>query len=689
MKRSLLTCALAFGIASAYAGAPPASDLQEINRQIGIQEIESAISNPDSEGLPGAFLGSLLIEPTVINSPCPTAEKKTPPDKPTKADDEKKSHIEVVVVSEVSTAPQNTVQTLPPQYQIISAGYLVPAFKQAAQYQPTSTTSLNFDEITNYAVHAQNLNQYQSFYFNDGTQVADAVLKKNYVVEALVQTIPQLKGLSDDQVSQQIASFISKAATTDEAKFNLLAQISDRLYDNYNNARNPGGDSIALNPKHVPLPPGNMSQSDLFTAAANQNILAGGVCNDIAQSIAGIGAHLFPNKDVLTITSGTHFGVIVSDGKQTRVIDGGDQFIATQQSLLTPGEGVTTARISKVINGQLKEIAVIDTQLGQVMNTAFGSDRPLLKTGASVNDLFATSKLVFDKDDQKKKELSITGGSAVISDSAVTVIVAKFETFSAKNHSYVGAGLDSQNFGTHQQVSAHLRAGYDYTLFRYVSPRVQMDFKTGIQMDAMTPLPLNTNGIAGALETVNKFHIESRNSKPAAVQFSGTAQVRNSLGPRSWGATTGETSSLSFDGTIKALGNMNFHLNEIVVNGTAIKPLNATAGLRGDVFYQGSNIGQSASIIAGIQNRYPSGTQFYIWTGIETSGMGGYQTQHSLLVGPSGGKIGIQYQGKNGSSIGAAVQGIGSDDGVQINATAKFTIKKKAKKPLPAEVVDP
>ena len=688
MKRTVLFWILALCAASARASGPPASDLQDINRQIGIQETEIFISHPDSEGLPGAFLGSLLVEPPVISAPCPTAKPTQLPEK-SDSEDERKSHLEVVVVSEVSTAPQGTVQTLPPQYQIISAGYLVPAFHQSAQFQPKSTSSLNSNEILNYALQAQSINQYQNFYMSDGSQVTDAVLKKNYLVEALVQTIPQLKGLSDDQVSQQIASFISKTATTDDEKFNLLAQISDRLYANYNNARNPGGNTQAANPNHSVLPPGNISQSQLFTAAATQDLYSGGVCNDVAQSIAGIGAHLFPNKDVLTITSGTHFGVIVADGKQTRVIDGGDQFIASQQSLLIPGEGVTNARISKVVNGQLKEIAVIDTQLGQVMNTAFGSDRPLLKTGASVNDLFATTKLVFDKNDQKKKELSITGGSAVISDSAVTVIVAKFETTSPKNHAYVGAGLDSQNFGTHQQTSLNIRAGYDYTLFKYVSPRIQMDFKTGIQLDAMAALPLDTNGAAGSLETVNKLHVESRSINRAALQFSGTAQIRNSIGPKSWGETTGETSSPTFNGTIKALGNMNFHLNEVVVNGTVVKPLNATSSFRGDAFYQGSNIGQSASIIAGIQNKYPKGTQFYVWSGIETSAMKGFQTQNSLLVGPSGGKVGIQYQGKNGSTVGASVQGLGSESGPQFNATAKFLIKKKAKKPIPTEVVDP
>ena len=161
------------------------------------------------------------------------------------------------------------------------------------------------------------------------------------------------------------------------------------MYRNYNSARNPGYNNSTHNPNQVPLPAGDLSLNEMLSAASSFNEFGGGVCNDISEVVAMVGQELFPDHDVLAVNSGSHFGVVVTDGKEHRIIDGGTQLAMTNQLMLTPEMSPSNLRISKVVDGRMKEIAVVDTQMGQVVEAAFQTGKNLLKTDADISSLMA------------------------------------------------------------------------------------------------------------------------------------------------------------------------------------------------------------------------------------------------------------------------------------------------------------
>jgi len=631
--------------------------------------------------VPSKINRSIAQSPLANATPTSTPNSETPD-----------SPLEVVLVTEASSGSSATEQNFPSNH-FFSLKTLSVGFEQSTSEKPQPSSSLDFNAIQNYATHAA-IAAINGSYFVDPAE--ELQFQRSALLEAMVQTIPQLKGVSDDQISQQIAGFLSQASHSNEEKFVLLSMLSDRLYNNYNDALNPGANNKANNPNHVAVPDGNISQQQLFTAAAVQNPFGGGICNNISQSIAAIGAHLFPDQDVLTITGGTHFGVIFADGKNTRVINGPDEFSTQNQLELFPDNRATVARIDKVEDGKLKEIAVIDTQLGQLLNTAYGLDQPILKTGANINDVFSTVKKVFAQSDEKRKELSITGGVGHLSNSTVSVFVVKYDAFSKKNHFYAGAGVDDQSFfGSvldynsafenvqKNQASVSARAGYDRNLFHYIHPKLQMDFTTGVRAQGMMDVVTPELGTTGAIETVNQFSFHTTNPGTKAFQASGSATLINDLGARDSGGMNGATDSVTFQHVLNMIRDSNLHLNQLVGKVTLLKPITNKINFRGDIFYQGSNIGQSTYVIGGLQLKLPADAKLYVFTGAETSALHGYQTKHSLLYGPEGGKMGLEYQSRAGDRVGVQIQGIGSD-APQISGTAKILIQRRKKKVLPA-----
>lgn len=173
--------------------------------------------------------------------------------------------------------------------------------------------------------------------------------------------------------------------TDEEDRYKLLSQLSIRLNANYNDARNPGSNNSSFNPKGLAIPEGDISTQELFKAAVERNSFNGGVCNDISEVVAQVGEHLFPDKDVLVLNGGSHFGVLVSDGKTNRIINVFETTISTGGLDLDKGQAATNLRINKVIDGKLTQIAVVDTQVGQLVEGAFDKNRKLLKTDVDIS----------------------------------------------------------------------------------------------------------------------------------------------------------------------------------------------------------------------------------------------------------------------------------------------------------------
>jgi hypothetical protein len=125
-------------------------------------------------------------------------------------------------------------------------------------------------------------------------------------------------------------------------------------------------------------------------------------------------------------------------------------------------------------------------------------------------------------------------------------------------------------------------------------------------------------------------------------------------------------------GTI--LKNINFHLNQVNANVGLEKSLSQNVTGLTNLSYQGSNIGQSISALAGMNIKIPSGAQLLVFTGYTNADLAGYQTKHSLLGTPTGAQVGAKYTTKGGVEFGGAVRSI-SGGKASVNATIKIPLK--------------
>ena len=518
---------------------------------------------------------------------------------------------------------------------------------------------------------------------------SDPGTRRDFIVEAIVQGCALQPLLTEKAMTERVASILEYAGGTDDERFHLLSLLSYRLYENYNDLRNPGYNTKAANPGNVPLPPGDLTLQQMMTAAATDNVYGGGVCNDIVEMTAQIGQKLFPNADILAVTGGSHFGVLVNDGKQARVIDGGDNLAMQNKIALLDDTIASSMRISHVENGQLKEIAVVDTQLGQAFNGTFQSTIPNLRTDSRINLALQSARESWAKSDEKRRQFSMNVGQARASDSQILVLVARQDWEGKHTQSYAGIGGAVQRFDWGSYYHVALKAGFDRRLLRYVSPRVKLEFSTGAHLSGQIPIypgyGVDTDGLSGDVSLRQKldFHYRGDSSKPLELGFQG--QLINSAGPSSWGTTTGDMSTLTPIGIGKALGNLRFHLNQVFVTGDVYKPLNDRFGSRTKFTYQGSNIGQRIDLTTGVEVKAPkSGAMFMLYVGYENSHIAGYQTKYGLLNTINGGKTGVSFQNRKGVQLDLSVQGLqpGSQPRIQGGAIVPIHPKKKKPKPL-------
>lgn len=469
-------------------------------------------------------------------------------------------------------------------------------------------------------------------------------------IEGLVQAAGKSK-LNENELSRKMAGIIASTYTKDEEKFKVLSALSLRLYRNYNTARNPQYNNPKNNPFNAPLPEGDITANKMFEAAANFDVFQGGVCNDISEVVAQVGEHLFPDKDVLTVNGGSHFGVVVTDGKTHRIIDGGDEYATQNKLLLVPQMSPTNLRINQVKNGALREIAVVDTEMGQLTEAAFKTGKKLLKTDADISSLIAHLK---------KGNFTTAAGIGNLSDSKVIVVVAKYETGGDKLKGYVGTGLTAQRYDNGQPVKyqIHVKAGTEAKLLHYMNKSSEVNITSGLHANythTINPVDFGPGkykiDMSGGLDWVNKVDVNYGRHDDNAVQVKASVQTEHSLGPTNWGNTTGATSYVEPSDIKPLLKNVTFHLNQVNAELDVEKRITNKLTVTSNAQYQGSNIGQRASILAGLKIKAPKNAEILIFTGYANSSLKGYKTQHSLLTGPKGAEAGVRLTTKKGIEI--------------------------------------
>jgi hypothetical protein len=535
-------------------------------------------------------------------------------------------------------------------------------------------TSLNKDSITQLASEIWNAG---SLPIPSKKFDKNSTLGKDLITEGILYTASK-SSLNEKDLARSIAETIAGIYTTDEERYQALSKLSSRLYLNYNDPRNPGSNNSILNPDNSVLPSGDLSLNQMFKAAANFDPMNGGVCNDISESIALIGEKLFPDKDVLAVNSGTHFGVVLSSGKEHRVIDGWHSYKMNNKLTLDPKLSSTNLRLSKVSEGKLKEIAVVDTEMGQVVEKAFSTNRNLLKTDADITSLMAHLK---------KEHMTITSGTASLSDSKVIIVVAKYENISDKWRTYAGTGLSSQMFDNQIETKyqVHLKSGVERSLVHFIGPRSSLNISSGLRLSGMYAIgqPKASGGsvsrieMSGSSDQYNSLNFNYGKKDLTGFQLRSSVEVENTLGPTNWGELTGQLSSVEKKDTIPVLKNISFHLNQVNADVTVENKIEENVGYLANLHYQGSNIGQSFSITAGLTVHAPNDAKILIFTGYLNSDIEGFETQNSLLGNPSGIQAGVQFKIKNGIQTGATVRGIAGQESVE--ATIKLPINRKRK----------
>lgn len=635
-------------------------DFSAVNTQLSQDQLDKYLKAPSKAGVPGPFFDSLIPNPSLNPQTLCTEE-----------DEKKKSHYEVVLVAE-GNYQHSSVEILPGQKGQFHTNSLKFMMDQVAETDQSKG-------LTDSAVLQRAADVWNSGWFTPPSSTFDpkSAIGKELFVESLVHAAAQ-SSLNEADLSRNMASIIGKTYTTDEEKFNVLSALSLRLYRNYNSSRNPGYDNPKNNPFDADLPAGDITLNNMMKAASEFNVFQGGVCNDISEAVAQVGEHLFPDKDVLTVNSGTHFGVLVTDGKNTRVIDGGDEYNMKNKLMLDPSMSPTNLRISKVVNGALKEIAVVDTEMGQLVEGAMQTGKHLLKTDADISAIYAHLK---------KNNFGVTVGTGHLSDSNVVIVVAKYENIGDKWKTHIGIGGTAQSFtgGTMDtKYQVHFRAGVERSLFRYINDSTAINFASGLRMNGMYLLnPKNEGGgvqridLSAGLDWYNRFDLAYAGSNPDGIKVKTYVEVEHTAGPKNWGNTTGAMSYMEPKDTGTMLKNISFHLNQVNADVMAEKKISSNTTGFVQTHYQGSNVGQSVSVLGGVNINAPSGAQILVFTGYTKSDIGGFKTQHSLLQQQTGPQIGAKYTTKGGIEFGAGARSVAGKP--SFNATIKVPLGKKKK----------
>lgn len=630
------------------------SHAQKIGQQISQNEIDKYVASPSSEGVSGEFIANMLPA-TDPDADIECAEPVEP----------KETRYEVILIANGNGA-QGKEELLPRQLAVYSDDVYK---ERSPMFLTRDPSEISSESVTNMA---------QSYWtlINGGSFDPKSSDGQEFFIESLVQKAAA-SSLSEKELAPLMASIISATYTTEDEKFNALSALSSRFYRNYNDARNPGSNNSKYNPDGVALPEGAIAFKDMLKAASEFNEFGGGVCNDVTETIAKVGEHLFPDKDVLAVNAGSHFGLAVVDGKSTRIIDGSNNIRYENELKLNTSMSPSNLRISKVKDGVLREIAVTDTKMGQLTEAAFDTGKNLLKTDLDISSLVAHLK---------KNNFGVSVASSQFDNSNVLVVVAKYQKSSDKWSKYLGVGVSGQDYKDDDlktKYQVHFRAGVERKMFQYVNEKTRIDFSTGLRMQGMYTLNtekpedggINAVDLSLGLDMTNRIRMQNISSDKS-LRVNSYVEVENTVGGKNWGELTGIMSRKEGSKFMPLLKNMNLHLNQINADVNVEKDLNKKMSLMGNAHYQGSNIGQKVSVLAGVNIKAPEGAEILVFTGYTNADIKGFQTKHSLLASPTGIDLGVKYKNKKNMEFSGGVRGLAGET-PSINGTIKIPLNKK------------
>lgn len=537
----------------------------------------------------------------------------------------------------------------------------------------------------------------KEFSLNEISQNAEAALSiyqsensinNSWQIEARTETENQIflesfmrnmatSSLDDDALGKKAAEIINQKFSNEDEKYEFLASMAQYLVSNYNDSRNPTANNLINNPDNMHLPDGDLTLKQIVSAAVKQEKFSGGVCNDISENIAIIGKHLFPNQDVLTMTTGTHFATVISDGNTSKVINYGSLSSVKNGLGVNPITLETNTRISKVDeNGQLREIALLDTQTGELVESAFQTNKKLLRADSEFSKLTAVVRKVVDSQN-KQRNYNVGVAAGDLADQKVLVVAAKFESIKEKSKFYAGLGssiherkITNNGFALNgNQLGIHIKLGYEREQIIYKSKSTNLEMTNGVHLSG------STNGrAAGSIDLVNKISFTNQSSSGFKTNIN--LQSQHTLGPSSWGETTGKTSSITLKNIGGVLQNLNFHYNQISLDVAAEKKITSSMSAGANLNSRISPVGSHVSFYPNLNITKPNGVEIFIFAGYEKN-LKGTSTKHNILPETEGGIAGVDVKVKN-IIIGGTVKGIGNSP--YYNGSVKIPLTSKKRK---------
>jgi hypothetical protein len=525
------------------------------------------------------------------------------------------------------------------------------------------------------------INGYGESYFDRMKPEEKEQFKQSLLISALADFTAHSPMLTDDEVATRFAETFKGYTSDREKQMDLLTRMSDFLYNNYNSKRNP-----MANTHHDPIATGNISLNQIVTAAYEFNPDQGGVCNDIAQSVAQVAAKMFPTDDALVINSGSHYALMVSEkNKVHTIIDGYERTTGKGEAIIDKDLPVTNTRISKVMDGKLKEIAITDTELGQVFKMVSGQGTEMIKTGYTPSVVMA---------EFKKGKNKFVAGVAKTSTSQVLVLVAQHKGRFLGLDSFTQAGVGGQKVSGEvapYNVMVSFQEVLSKRIFNYVGPGVKVSGTGGAQFDASYghgtskgSLSYFLPSFSGNLQTFQKVDFQTTPQNPKNPTFTGSVGASQFLGWNDKGANVGAMSDNNFASVTHALNNTGLMFNQVSVKGGIQVPIQKGLSSQTDVKYQGTNIGQEVSITSGLNIDAPQGVKVFAFVGYMNSDIKGYLTNTSLLQDPTGFQAGAKLTTPKGVNLSSSVKGIGGTEGPQGQVTLGIPISTKKRKRAPA-----
>lgn len=487
------------------------------------------------------------------------------------------------------------------------------------------------------------------------------------VVETLIKASARSE-LSENELAKKFGEALSSLYTTEDQKYRVLNTFLSRLYVTYNESRNPYKNNDKNNPDHLKIPAGDMNFNQLIKATSRYSEFDAGVCNDIVEAGAMVAENMFPNKDVIIINSGSHFNLAITDGVNTRVLDGTVQTQMQNDLMLQQNSSATVLHLSKVVDGKMKNFALVDTQVGQVSESLFQTGKKLLKTSVDVNTIISGFNAYKKKSNGDSDYYAIKTGYAKLNNSHIVMVVAKLDAKRGISSSYIGVGASAQMFqspnvynkDSKNLIQLEAKAGSKIDFIHYQSPFVNFKLNSGLEISGAYSI-LAEDFFSWSAEWVNNLFLEvkDKSAQPGLIQLE--AQSRSALGIKNWGEVTGLNSSFKGETIPGTISQLEFYLNQVYVGLHGEKPINEKLKLSADASYLGSPVGQMLKGAVGLNVTAPDGVEIMVFVGYEDNKLPGYETKNSLLFGTRGATVGGEIRTPSGVKMKTRFRGIGYD----------------------------